>query len=70
MFVKPFDGQKQFREKTYRFKDSEFVNASDEQLINNLFVTSKNETMNFTIHEFQELQNVFKMEKQGLKCFF
>ena len=55
MFVKPFDGQKQFREKTYRFKDSEFVNASDEQLINNLFVTSKNETTNSPIHEFKVL---------------
>ena len=36
----------------------------------NLFVTSKNETTNSPIHEFKVLQNVFKMKKQGLKCFF
>ena len=29
--------------------------------INNLFVTSKN--------EFKVLQNVFKIKKEGLKCF-
>ena len=35
----------------------------------NLFVTSKNETTNSPIHKFKVLQNVFKMKKQGLKCF-
>ena len=38
-------------------------------LINNLFVTSKNEFSNSPIHEFKVLQNVFKIKKQGLKCF-
>ena len=37
----------------------------------NLFVTSKNETTNSPIiHELKELQNVFKMKKQGLNYFF
>ena len=35
---------------------------------NNLFVTSKKP--NSPIHEFKVLQNVFKIKKQGLKCFF
>ena len=35
----------------------------------NLFVTSKNEFSNSPIHEFKVLQNVFKIKKQGLKCF-
>ena len=35
----------------------------------NLFVTSKNETTNYPIHEFKVLQNGFKMKMQGLKCF-
>ena len=35
----------------------------------NLFVTSKNETTNFPIHEFKVLQNVFKIKNQDLKCF-
>ena len=37
--------------------------------IYNLFVTSKNETTNSPIHQFEVLQNVFKMKKRGLKCF-
>ena len=37
--------------------------------ITNLFVTSKNEFSNSPIHEFKVLQNVYKIKKQGLKCF-
>ena len=36
----------------------------------NLFVTSKNEFFNSPILEFKVLQNVFKIKKQGLNCFF
>ena len=35
----------------------------------NLFVTSKNKFSNSPIHDFKVLQNVFKIKKQGLKCF-
>ena len=34
-----------------------------------LFVTSKNESSNFPIHEFKLLQNVFKIKEQDLECF-
>ena len=38
-------------------------------VVTNLFVTSKKELSNSPIHEFEVLQNVFKIKKQGLKCF-
>ena len=34
----------------------------------NLFVTSKNETMNSPIYKFKVLKNVFKMKKYVLEC--
>ena len=40
-----------------------------EKYIFNLFVISKNEFTNSPIHESKVLQNVFRMKKQGLKCF-
>ena len=46
-----------------------FANKNMNKHTNNLFVTSKTETTNSPIHEFKVLQKVFKMKKQGLKCF-
>ena len=43
-------------------------------VIDNLFMTSKNETTNSTIHQFTNLKcckmsfKAFKMKKQGLRC--
>ena len=51
-------GAKRVRVKfEYSEEHTKFENMYD--ITNNLFVTSKNETMNSPIHEFKVLQNVF-----------